>query len=117
MAKKRAKVNIDYSQSADLFVRTAPDANKERERRRQRDRLVKRATYDITPELKEAVARRATDLGLPASQFAMFLLCDALRRYDAGEIDPTPFLGHSDSPRFRKNLLFGEWYHLKGDIG
>jgi hypothetical protein len=74
-----------------------------------------RAAYDITPELKAAVAEQATALGIPASQFAMFLLCDALTRYDAGEIDPTPYLTPSTSPKFRNNLAFGDWYCIEGD--
>ncbi|MCI0649938.1 MAG: hypothetical protein L0346_34350 [Chloroflexi bacterium] len=117
MAKKRAKVSLDFGESVDLFAKTGPDERQEREKQRQRERLTRRATYDITPELKTAVERRATRLGIPASQLAMFFLCDALERYDAGEIDPEPYLEESTSPKFRNNLAFGEWYGLKGDIG
>ena len=116
MARKRAKVDPALFGETDVFASTEPDERQEQERRRQRRRLVRRATYDITPELKKAIARRATRLGIPASQLAMFFLVDALGRYDAGAIDPHPFLVESDSPRFRNNLALGDWYHLKGDV-
>lgn len=111
-AKKRAKVDINFGDQVDLFARTEPDTKQEREQQRNRDRLTQRATYDLTPELKEAVVQRATRLGIPASQLAMFLLCDGLRRYDSGEIDPQPYLEESTSPKFRNNLLFDTWYDL-----
>jgi hypothetical protein len=115
MAKKRAKVDPSLFGGTDLFTKTEPDEKQERERQRQRRRLTRRATYDITPELKDAVSTRATRLGIPASQLAMFLLADSLQRYDAGAVDPKPFLVESNSPRFRNNLAFGDWYWLMGD--
>ena len=117
MAKKRAKVDpgLFGSAASDLFASTEPNPKKEKERRRNRERIPKRATYDITEPLKTAVAQRATRLGIPASQFAMFLLCDALRRYDAGETDPSPYLEESTSPKFRNNLAYGDWYDFEGD--
>lgn len=112
MAKKRARVDQDlFQDKSDLFKKTEPGKEKERQKRRN----LKRASYDMTAELREAVSERATRIGIPASQLAMFLLCDALRRYDAGDITPLPYLEESDSPRFRYNLTFDEWYHLKGD--
>lgn len=68
------------------------------------ERLAGRATYDISPALKNAIVKRATRLGIPASQLAHFLLLHALRDLDAGKIDPEPYLTESDSPRFRNNL-------------
>lgn len=114
MAKKRAKVSQDlFQDTSDLFKKTEQEEQREKEKRRQKERLVKRATYDMTAELKEAVVSRATQLGIPASQLAMFLLCDALRRFDAGDITPLPYLEESTSPKFRNNLIIDEeWYHL-----
>lgn len=115
MAKKRAKVSDQLGEfggvNQNLFAATSPAA-KSADRP---DRIMKRATYDMTPELKTAVAKRATRLGISASGLAMFLLCDALRRYDAGEIDPTPYLEESDSPKFRNTLPLGDWYQFEGD--
>ena len=76
----------------------------EPKRRTSRDRLAGRATYDLSPELKEAIAQRATRLGIPASQLAHFLLLHAWRLLEQGQIDPEPFLVPSTSPAFRNNL-------------
>lgn len=73
-------------------------------RKTPKERLQKRATYDISAELKEAIAQRATRLGIPASQLAHFLLMHAWRQLEAGELDPEPFLEPSTSPAFRNNL-------------
>jgi hypothetical protein len=108
MAKKRAKVNLDFGDKTNLFAKTDPSKPKDQ----RRGRIMQRATYDLTPELKAAVSQRAYRLGIPASQLAMFLLCDALQRLDAGDIDPTPYLLESQSPKFRNNLGLGDWYHL-----
>lgn len=73
-------------------------------RKTPKERLQKRATYDISAELKEAIAQRATRLGIPASQLAHFLLLHAWQDLEAGEIDPEPYLEPSTSPAFRNNL-------------
>ena len=110
MAKKRAKVSDQAEELAsnqDLFAKT----DTKQQATKRPDRVLSRASYDMTPEIKTAVAKRATMLGLPASQFAMFLLSDALRRFDAGEIDPRPFLINSPSPKFRHNLeMSNQWF-------
>lgn len=85
------------------------------EKQRQRERLAARAAYDLTAEMKDTIKRRAYFLGIPASQLALFLLADGLQRLDAGEIDPTPYLEESTSPKFRHNLAFDDWYHLDND--
>lgn len=109
MAKKRAQINEQF-RGANILAKTTTEAKAERGR--DRDRLESRATYDMTPELKDRIARKATELGIPASQLAMFMLSDALTRLESGEIDPTPFLTRSESPKFRNNLAFGDWYWL-----
>jgi hypothetical protein len=76
----------------------------EPKRKTSKERLQKRATYDISAELKEAIAEHATRLGIPASQLAHFLLLHAWQHLQAGEIDPEPFLEPSTSPAFRNNL-------------
>lgn len=84
-------------------ARPAPE-EKGPKRKTPRKRLQKRATYDISAELKAAIAERATRLGIPASQLAHFLLVHAWRRLEAGELDPEPFLEPSSSPAFRNTL-------------
>lgn len=116
MAKNRSKVSERKEEIApaarDLFAATEPDRKKEQERQRQRNRQAKRAVYDLTEGLKTAVTRRSVRLGIPASQLAQFLLSDSLRRFDAGEIDPSPYLTPSESPRFRNNLeIDDDWYY------
>lgn len=109
MAKKRAQINEQF-RGANILAKTTTEAKAESGRNKQR--LESRATYDMTPELKDRIARKATELGIPASQLAMFMLSDALARLESGEIDPTPFLTRSESPKFRNNLAFGDWYWL-----
>ena len=111
MAKKRAKIS-----PTNLFDKTEYGQTKPALKDKRINRTKTRATYDLTVELKTAVSDRATKLGIPASQLAAFLLCDALQRFDAGDIDPTPYLTQSDSPRFRSTLEIDDWYYL-GDVG
>jgi hypothetical protein len=105
MAKKRAKVDRDLFESTEVT----------KDKQEAKEEELTRATYYIPPEQKEAVTRRATDLGIPASQLAIFLLSDALQRFDASEIDPSAHLTRSDSPKFRNNLAFGDWYYAGDD--
>lgn len=72
------------------------------------DRLAGRATYDLSPRLKEAIAGRAAQLGIPASQLAHFLLLHAWQALECGEIDPEPYLQLSSSPAFRHILEIAE---------
>lgn len=76
----------------------------ESKRKTPKERLQKRATYDISAELKQAIADRATQLGIPASQLAHLLLLHAWHQLEVGEIDPEPYLEPSTSPAFRNNL-------------
>ena len=119
MAKKRAKVSDQAAElggakvNSDLFAPTvlAPEARKTK----RPDRVLYRASYDMTEDLKTAVATRAIRLGVPASQLAMFLLSDALRRFDAGDIDAQPFLVSSTSPKFRNNLEIDPAWYFEGE--
>lgn len=78
-----------------------PKINDTSSRKTKKERLAGRATYDLSPELKEAIADRATQLGLPASQLAHFLLLNAWHAMERGELDPEPYLQPSSSPAFR----------------
>lgn len=90
---------------ADLMGREPKREEKATPKRKtSKSRLAGRATYDLSPELKEAIAERATRLGIPASQLAHFLLLHAWRQLEDGELDPEPFLEPSTSPAFRNNL-------------
>ncbi len=73
--------------------------------RTPKSRLVGRATYDIGQELKEALHRESVDLGVPASQFAKYLLLYAWDFYLNEDI-PAPTLLRSDSPKFRNTIDF-----------
>lgn len=81
-----------------------PKPEERPKKRTPKERLQKRATYDISAELKQAIADRATRLGIPASQLAHFLLLHAWDDLEAGRIDPEPYLEPSTSPAFRNNL-------------
>lgn len=110
MAKKRAKIS-----PTNLFDKTeqqddSTTSKQARSAKPQTEGGNVRAVYDFSSHVKNAVADRATRLGIPASQLAAFLLNDALQRLDTGAIDPTPFLVESESPRFRNNLEFDDWY-------
>jgi hypothetical protein len=109
MAKKRAKLDVDFSEqaaAAGLFDKTEPARPAAKSEKRKHGRAV----YDLPPHIKTAVSKRATRLGIPASQLAAFLLNDGLQRLDAGDIDPSPYIVESESPRFRHNLDFNDWY-------
>jgi hypothetical protein len=73
--------------------------------RTTKSRLVGRATYDIGKDLKEALHDESVDLGVPASQFAKYLLLYAWDFYLKGDI-PAPATSRSDSPRFAKTIDF-----------
>ena len=65
---------------------------------------LQRVRYDLPPEINQAVDERALVTGVAASQMVAFLLAHALHRFDAGELDPSPFFTKTKSPKFRHNL-------------
>lgn len=95
----------------DLLSSPAPqqsvtdDAKKRKEQARGRERAKHQARYDLPPGMKDKITEESIRLGIPASQFAAFLLADALARYEAQKIDPTPYLQPSTSPKYRNNLI------------
>ena len=70
-------------------------------------RLKGRATYDIGPELKEAIRQESVRLGVPMSMLARYLLLFAWDDYVNDRI-PSPPLLDSDSPAYRHVIDFQE---------
>ncbi len=102
------KVDTDTSPTLPQQTQSEDERRRKAERERGRKRGENLAHYDLPPGMKDKIAQESIRLGIPASQLAAFLLADALARLDAGEIDPTPYLAPSTSPKFRNNLDF-DW--------
>ena len=81
---------------------TAPRRGK---RKTPKSRLIKRATYEIGPELKNVIHEEAVRLGVPDSQLAKYLLLYAWDLYVDEKI-PLPELTESSSPKYRHNIYF-----------
>ncbi len=64
-----------------------------------------RIQYDIPPRIKSEIEANGIKIGIPNSQLTAWLLSEALKQLDAGELDPTPLLSPSTSPKFRYNLI------------
>ena len=100
MAKKR-RGDIDSG----LFSPTEPEPEEQEPAQQEEARAeLIRATYYISQRLKDEIHRRAVALGISDSQLAWYMLLDAVKRYDAGEIDPEPYLIPSTSPAYRHNI-------------
>ena len=102
------KVDTDTPPTPPKQMQSEDERRRKAERERGRKRGENLAHYDLSPGMKDRIAQESVRLGIPASQLASFLLADALARFDAGEIDPTPHLSPSTSPKFRNNLDF-DW--------
>ena len=105
MAKKRAKVDLDFSDKADLFTPTEETPTPKKIT--SKIDLKARATYTIGQELKEAIRSESIRLGVPASQVAKYLLLFAWDDYSSGRIHP-PTLLPSKSPAYRNVIDFSE---------
>jgi hypothetical protein len=79
-----------------------------RERAKIQSRRDQRATYDLPPELREAIHDLAEELRLPASQLATLAIARFLKDYSANEIDLGKYKQPSRSPRYDWNLIFPE---------
>lgn len=124
MVKKRSKIEEDLfadttreeeQEPMSDLEQQAPEAQRDSKARGPKrktppERLRKRASYDLSVELKESIAQRATELGISASQLAHFLLLNAWKRLEKGELDPTPYLTPSDSPAYRHKLEVDSLY-------
>ena len=87
-------------------VRPSQDqAGKKKKRSTPKSRLIRRVTYEIGKELKEAIHEEAVQLGVPDSQLAKYLLLYAWNFYLDGEI-PAPVLRDSTSAKYRHNIEF-----------
>jgi Skp family chaperone for outer membrane proteins len=91
LKKKRDKEAKEAEKEAD---RKAKEAAKIRERN------PRRVTYEFDESLRSAVASIAEKHGTTASQVAAFLLTYALKQ----DVDLTPFLTPSESPRYKHNI-------------
>lgn len=117
MAKKRAKIeDTDFGAQPvdkDMFKRTEPEtvddppSSPKHPRSPSKKRLAARATYDIGPELKEAIKQESVRLGVSASQLAKYILLYGWDDYVNGRI-PAPPLSDSPSPAYRHNIDFSD---------
>lgn len=83
---------------------TLPASREEKEKARHKKRATYQARYDLPPGMKDAIGELAQDLETTASQVAAYLLADALRRVERGEIDLEAARSYSRSPRNKYNL-------------
>ncbi len=103
MAKKRAKVKLDFGDKADLFTPTEEPTKPKKIT--SKERLQARVTYDIGAELKAIMKQDSIDLGVSASQLARYFLMYAIEDYRNGVLAPPP-LKPSHSPAYRHNIDF-----------
>jgi hypothetical protein len=84
---------------------------KAKERAKIRARREQRVTYDLPPQLKQAMFTLAESLSLPASQLATLALHRFLVNYTEGQIDLSKYKKPSSSPRYDWKLEFpAEWW-------
>jgi hypothetical protein len=84
---------------------------KAKERAKIRARRDQRVTYDLPPQLKQAMFELAESLSLPASQLATLALHRFLQSYSEGQIDLLKYKKPSRSPRYEWKLEFpAEWW-------
>lgn len=84
---------------------------KAKERAKIKARKDHRVTYDLPPELKQAIFDLAESLSLPASQLVTWGLYRFLEEYKEGRIDISKFKKPSKSPRYEWKLEFPpEWW-------
>ncbi|MDO9085023.1 MAG: hypothetical protein Q7U53_02345 [Anaerolineaceae bacterium] len=84
---------------------------KAKERAKIRARREQRVTYDLPPQLKQAMFELAESLSLPASQLATLALHRFLKSYSEGQIDLSKYKKPSRSPRYEWKLEFpAEWW-------
>lgn len=73
---------------------------------KKRDDDLERATYYISPELKNEIRSLSVEYGVPQSQIVMLLLIYSIDDLRSGSIPLERFLVPSDSPKFRSNIDF-----------
>ena len=77
-------------------------------RKRARDAARSKATYDLPAELIARIDKVAAEYDVPKNQVAAFFLDHALRQYETGRVDLTPYLRPSRVPRFSQFLRLPE---------
>ncbi len=84
---------------------------KAKERAKIKARRDHRVTYDLPPQLKQAVFELAESLSLPASQLVTLALQRFMEAYKTGQIDLSKYKKPSKSPRYDWKLEFpAEWF-------
>lgn len=84
---------------------------KAKERAKIRARRDQRVTYDLPPQLKQAMFDLAESLSLPASQLVTLALHRFMEAYASGQIDISKYKKPSKSPRYDWKLEFPpEWW-------
>ncbi|HEY9078393.1 MAG TPA: hypothetical protein VIO61_17790 [Anaerolineaceae bacterium] len=79
-------------------------SNFDRQSQKMIERKPKRATFDLTPGLRQQVMQLSETLRIPASQIVSYALMRFLRAYSYGEIDFSQIKRPSRSPRYDWNL-------------
>ncbi len=96
----KATVTAGAARAADRGLSPTQRRAKSRERTKQAARRGARASYDLPPELIQAVATLAADKKTPASQLAALALSLFLAAVERGEIDLTDYLQPIINPRY-----------------
>ena len=77
-----------------------------KERTKIQSRREQRATYDLPPQIREAIRTLAIEERIPASQLVTLALIRFLRSYQSNEIDLGKYKQPSRSPKYDWNLIF-----------
>ena len=99
--------DMEQKQAESMLPRRERE-KKSRERAKIEARRDQRATYDLPPAVRKRVKDLAEELRLPASQLVTLALVRFLKAYEAENIDLSPYLQSSASPRYDWNLVLPE---------
>jgi predicted DNA binding CopG/RHH family protein len=79
-----------------------------KERNKIQSRKENRVTYDLPPNLRQAIKETAEKEGIPASQLVTLALYKFMEQYQNKEIDLGQYKEMSKSPRYDWNLVIPE---------
>jgi predicted DNA binding CopG/RHH family protein len=79
-----------------------------KERNKIQSRKENRVTYDLPPNLRQAIKETAEKEGIPASQMVTLALYQFMDQYAKKEIDLGQYKEMSKSPRYDWNLVIPE---------
>ncbi len=85
-------------------------SKKDKEAARRRQRAKNQVRYDLPPGMKDKLTAIANELSVPPSHVAAFLLADAFKRLDSGDIDPTPHLEPTKSLKHNYRINAKDWH-------